>query len=55
MKSAFEMNNGRKAAKSTTVPVKVELSDNDDEPAVVRSTSAAVNSTSVSFNTKTSR
>ena len=55
MKSAFEMNNGRKAAKSTTVPVKVELSDNDDEPAVARSTSAAVNSTSVSFNTKTSR
>ena len=55
MKSTFEMNNGRKAAKSTTVPVKVELSDNDDEPAVARSTSAAVNSTSVSFNTKTSR
>ena len=55
MKSAFEMNNGREAAKSTTVLVKVELSDNDDEPAVARSTSAAVNSTSVSFNTKTSR
>ena len=55
MKSAFEMNNGRKASKSTIVPVKVELSDNDNEPAVARSTSAAVNSTSVSFNTKTSR